>query len=197
MDMTTQVPAPPTLVVFAHPAYHRSRVQRAMLHGIVGMPSVMVHDLYEVYPDHVVEVRDEQALLTRHDLIVLQFPFYWYSCPSLTKEWLDVVWLHGFAYGQGGAALAGRTLMVAISTGGQIDAYGPGGMNRYAMAEFLRPFERTAALCGMHWAPPFVVHGAALLGPGDLDAAGRAYRDHLDTVRAGLAGAGDPDSAFG
>ena len=47
---------------------------------------------------------EEQQRLADHDLIVLQFPLYWYTGPALLKEWLDLVWLQGFAYGESGGA---------------------------------------------------------------------------------------------
>jgi glutathione-regulated potassium-efflux system ancillary protein KefG len=138
-------------------------------------PSARLHDLYEAYPDYLIDVPAEQARLLAHDTIVLQFPLYWYSSPALLKEWLDLVWLHGFAYGEEGRALSGKTLACACSTGGSDAAYGPFGHNRFSIEEFLRPFEATANLCGMTWAEPFVMHGAALLEEADLKRAGKDY----------------------
>ena len=89
-----------TLVVFVHPALHRSRVNAALARGIQDLPSLTFHDLYAAYPRHLIDVDREQALLLQHDVIVWQHPFYWYSCPSLLKEWQDVVLEHGFAYGE-------------------------------------------------------------------------------------------------
>jgi glutathione-regulated potassium-efflux system ancillary protein KefG len=89
-----------------------------------------------------------------HDVIALQFPFYWYSMPALLKEWLDLVWLHGFAYGKTGHALRGKRLFVATTTGGGQRALSPEGGNRFTMDEFLRPLEQTAYLCGMVWESP-------------------------------------------
>lgn len=147
------------LLLFAHPAYHKSRVNRYLLAAAKKVEGVYIHDLYEEYPDFHIDVAREQALLLEHDLIVFQHPFYWYSCPALLKEWLDLVLQHGFAFGDEATALRGKWLLTATTTGGRAHVYQRGGMNHYTMREFLVPFERTASLCGMHYLPPFIVHG--------------------------------------
>jgi glutathione-regulated potassium-efflux system ancillary protein KefG len=68
--------APKVLLLFAHPALERSRVHRRLLAEAVSMDGVTVHDLYEAYPDFDVDVRREQALLSAHDVLVVQCPFY-------------------------------------------------------------------------------------------------------------------------
>jgi glutathione-regulated potassium-efflux system ancillary protein KefG len=166
-------------VVLAHPALERSRANRAMAVAAECTNEARLHDLYEAYPDYLIDVPAEQARLSAHDVIVLQFPLYWYSCPALLKEWIDLVWLHGFAYGEGGVALQGKTLACACSTGGRDVNYGPFGHNRFTMDEFLRPFEATAHLCGMRWVKPFIAHGAALLEEEDLSRTGKAYHAWL------------------
>lgn len=168
-----------TLLVFAHPALERARINPAMARAAAGLPGVTLHDLYEAYPEFTPDVGAEQALLTAHAVILLQFPLYWYSCPALLKEWLDLVWLHGFAYGRNGDRMQGKVLACAVSTGGDAAAYETDGRNRHTVAEFLRPFEATARLCGMRWVEPFAVHGAAVLDEADLMAATRRYADFV------------------
>jgi glutathione-regulated potassium-efflux system ancillary protein KefG len=152
------------LIVFAHPALERARVAPAMLKAAGALPFFPVRDLYDLYPDMTIDVLAEQVALAVSDIVVLQFPLYWYSVPALMKEWLDLVWVPGWAYGRGGSVLQGKTLACAFSAGGADNAYGPQGANRFTIAELMRPWEQTAALCGMRWTPPFVIHGA-----GDLD----------------------------
>jgi glutathione-regulated potassium-efflux system ancillary protein KefG len=172
------------LLVLAHPALERSRANRALAKAAKPLPGVTFHDLYEEYPDFVVDVDAEQARLVAHDVIALQFPFYWYSVPALLKEWLDLVWLHGFAYGKTGKALVGKRLFIATTTGGGQDLYTPEGGNRFTMDEFLRPLEQTAYLCGMTWETPFVAHSASICDDAGLAARAQAYRARI----AGLTG---------
>jgi glutathione-regulated potassium-efflux system ancillary protein KefG len=173
------------LILFAHPAPQRSRVNRALRRAVIDLPGVTFHDLYAAYPDFMIDVADEQALLRAHDVIVLQHPFYWYSAPAILKEWQDLVLQHGFAYGEGGKALAGKTLMSAISTGGHEASYDDSGMNRFAITELLRPFEQTARLCGMNWLPPFIVHGTHAIEEEAISLSAEAYRQLIGELREG------------
>lgn len=170
------------LLVLAHPALERSRANRALAKAAKGLSGVTFKDLYETYPDFVIDIESEQAALTAHDVIALQFPLYWYSTPALMKEWLDLVWLHGFAYGEGGEALRGKTLFVACTTGASAKAYHAHGYNRFSMDEFLRPLEQTAHLCGMVWETPFVVHGAAVKDDAALKAEAERYRARVSSL---------------
>jgi len=156
------------LVLFAHPVYERSRVNRRLYEAIKELPGVTAHDLYESYPTLVLDVDHEQRLLLEHDVVVFQHPFYWYSVPAILKEWQDLVLEHGWAYGAGGTHLRGKLTLNAISTGGPEHAYAKGGYNRYTVRELLAPWDQTAHLCGMRFLGPFTLH-AALKVSGDDD----------------------------
>jgi glutathione-regulated potassium-efflux system ancillary protein KefG len=171
------------LILFAHPAPHRSRVNRAMRRAVADLSGVTFHDLYGAYPDFMIDVAREQTLLRSHDVIILQHPFYWYSAPAIVKEWQDLVLQHGFAYGAEGTALSGKALMSAITTGGREDSYGDAGMNRFAMCDLLRPFEQTAKLCGMRWLPPFIVHGTHVIEDAGIARSAQAYQELIRALR--------------
>ena len=172
------------LLVVAHPALHRSRANAALLEAAQARPDVTIHDLYQNYADFLIDVEAEQQRLLDHQLIILQFPMYWYSAPALLKEWLDMVWLHGFAHGQKGTRLQGKTMLAAVTAGGDAGAYRPGGINRFSMAEFLRPLEATAHLCGLTWAEPFIVHDSIQLTEASRREATRSYAARLDEAIA-------------
>ena len=147
------------LILFAHPALQKSRINRPLLEAVQGADGITVRDLYEAYPNFLIDVAREQELLVAHDIVVFQHPFYWYSVPAILKEWQDLVLEYGFAYGAEGTALHGKRLLSAITTGGSEKAYQPEGINRFRVAELLLPIAQTAHLCGMTYLPPFVVHG--------------------------------------
>lgn len=175
------------LVLFAHPAVRRSRVNRRLAEAIRDLEGVTLHDLYEAYPDCTIDVEREQELLVDHDVLVMQHPFYWYSAPSLVKEWVDLVLEHGFAYGRDGHALEGKRWLEAITTGGRAQTYERGGMNLYTVEEFLRPFEATAHLCGMTWLPPFVLHATHTADAAGIARSCMTYRKRLEEIRDGAA----------
>ncbi len=170
---------PRILVIYAHPAPRRSRANKPLARMLAGLPGVALHDLYWHYPEFDIDVRAEQQALEAADLVVLQFPVQWYATPSLLKEWLDVVLEMGWAYGPGGTALRGKHMLVLATTGGRAHAYSRDGIHGHAFDLFLLPLQQTAALCGMHWLPPHVLHDADDASPEVLDA-------HLEQVRASL-----------
>jgi glutathione-regulated potassium-efflux system ancillary protein KefG len=164
------------LILFAHPAVEKSRINRRLAEAVESLPEVTFHDLYEAYPDFAVDVRREQELLLEHDVVLLQHPFFWYSVPPLLKQWMDLVLEHGWAYGSEGEALAGKQALSAISTGAREDAYCRDGHNRYTMRELLAPVAQTFALCGMDYFPPFVVHGALGMSLPEIEGHAQDYR---------------------
>jgi len=147
------------LILFAHPALEKSRVNRILVEGMDKMEGITFHDLYEAYPEFDIDVHKEQKLLEDHDIIVFHHPFYWYSTPAIIKEYLDLVLEHGWAYGSDGNALKGKWLMNITTTGGQEKAYCEIGSNRFTVRQLLAPMEQTACLCKMTFLPPFVIHG--------------------------------------
>ncbi|WP_299506753.1 NAD(P)H-dependent oxidoreductase [uncultured Roseobacter sp.] len=148
------------IVYYAHPGQTFSRANSAMAGKARELDGVTFVDLYAEYPRHDIDVGKEQARLLAHDVIVFQFPLYWYSTPSLLKEWQDLVLQHGFAYGHGGDKLAGKTLLLAITAGGSAEAYTKDGYQQHPMRAFLTPLKQTAGLCQMHFTLPYVLFSA-------------------------------------
>jgi glutathione-regulated potassium-efflux system ancillary protein KefG len=170
------------LILFAHPALHRSRVNRHLIEAAQSVPGVTIHDLYEMYPDSFIDVEREQKLLREHDAVVWQHPFFWYSSPAILKEWQDLVLELGFAYGEGGTALVGKRALTAITTGGPADSYDRTGFNRFTVRELLRPFEQTATLCGMEYLDPFIVHATHQLSDREITEAAERYRARIEEL---------------
>jgi glutathione-regulated potassium-efflux system ancillary protein KefG len=142
--------------------------------------------MYDLYPDFHIDMKTEQEYLVEHDIIIWQHPMYWYSSPSLLKEWIDIVLTHGFAYGKKGRALEGKKVMSAITVGGRRDIYHEDGARKYRIPQILVPFERTATLCNMDYLPPFVVHGTHLLEAGGIGHAAEHYRRVIMAMRDDL-----------
>ncbi|MDX1647130.1 MAG: NAD(P)H-dependent oxidoreductase [Longimicrobiales bacterium] len=173
------------LVLFAHPALEHSRVHRGLLRELPSDPGLTFHDLYEAYPRLDIDVEREQALLTEHDVVAFQHPFYWYSTPPILKQWQDLVLEHGWAYGSEGDALAGKSFISLISAGGGEAAYCSAGYNRFTVRQLLAPVEQTAELCGMDFLPPFVVFGTHRLDETRIADQARRYRRLLEALLAG------------
>lgn len=147
------------LILFAHPLFEKSNANMAMVQHIPVSENITFHDLYEEYPDFDIDVKREQELLSKHDIIIWHHPMYWYSCPPLMKQWIDMVLEHGWAYGKKGLALKDKIIFQAITTGGNKENYCETGRDRYSIPDLLEPFNQTAKVCNMEYLPPFVVHG--------------------------------------
>lgn len=173
------------LILFAHPALQKSRVNRVLITTVRDLPGVTFNDLYEAYPEFDIDVKHEQELLIRHDIVVFQHPLFWYSTPAIMKEWLDLVLEHGWAYGHEGTALRGKKFLSAITTGGGEKAYRRGGFSSFTLRELLAPLEQTANLCGMDYLPPFVVHGTHLMTEDEIHAHAWDYHRTIEALRDG------------
>lgn len=170
------------LVLFSHPMLEKSVTQIELIKNIKELHGITFHDLYQLYPDFDIDVEREQRLLLNHDIIIWQFPFYWYSCPPLLKQWIDLVLEHGWAYGKEGNNLKGKWIFNAISTGGPQFGYQEGGFNKYSLHQFLAPLEQTATLCKMIYLPPFVMHGTHRANDNDR----KIYSDLYKQILIGL-----------
>lgn len=170
------------LLLYCHPSPHKSRYNRRLQETARKVPGLQIRDLYELYPDmHVDEVAEQKAL-TDADVLVIQFPIYWFSAPALLKEWMDVVLQNGFAYGEGGTALKGKKTMLAVSTGAPESAYLPGATHGAKIESFLLPFRMTAEFCGMQVGPPFVTHCARSMDYDDINARADAFIEAIQQL---------------
>jgi glutathione-regulated potassium-efflux system ancillary protein KefF len=171
------------LLIFAHPYPDKSRANRALLEAARSVDGLEVRSLYDLYPNFDIDVASEQEALTRASVVIWQHPTHWYAPPSLLKHWFDKVLLRGWAYGDGGNALRRKRCLWVTTTGGEPDAYGPGGMHRLPFHDFVPPVEQTARFCQMSWEPPLIVHGAQRLSDDELAAAGQDYRRRLEQLQ--------------
>jgi len=151
---------PQVLLYYAHPGHRFSQVNRALWAAANRVDGIERVDLYAEYPRFNIDIDREQARIVDADVIVFQYPLFWYATPALLKEWLDLVLEHGFAYGAGGTALKGKTLLTALSTAGSEEAYTTEGYQNFDLRTFLTPMEQTARLCKMRFLAPYVLHGA-------------------------------------
>ena len=172
------------LVYYAHPGHRHSNANRAMVEQARGVDGISFVDLYAEYPRFEINIDREQGRLLGHDVILFQFPLFWYSTPSLVKEWEDLVLEHGFAYGKGGDRLVGKRMMLAVTAAGPREAYTEPGYQHYPLRTFLTPLEQTATLCHMHFSPPYVLYASLRAADdGRIVAHALGYRRLLEAVR--------------
>jgi glutathione-regulated potassium-efflux system ancillary protein KefG len=173
------------LVLLAHPALHRSRVNARVAAALRALPGVTVHDLYDAYPDLHIDIPAEQARVAGHGALVWLHPVYWYSTPAILKEWQDEVLAFNWAYGPDGGALRGKRFGSVVSTGGRAEAYAPAGLNRYPLRDLLRPAEATAHLCGLRYTPPFAIQGTHRLADAEIQHHAAQAARYVEALRDG------------
>ena len=179
------VPKNKIVILVFHPVLHKSRVNRVLLDAVEGLEGVNIRYMYDLYPDYQIDIKAEQEVLLNHDIIVWQHPLYWYSSPSLLKEWIDLVLEHGFAYGKAGRALEGKSVLTATTSGGRRDTYGSEQGVKYSIRHLLAPFEQTVDLCRMRYLPPFVTHGTHMLRMDQISMAAEDYLRIIEGLRDG------------
>ena len=141
------------LLIVAHPNIEGSIGNKTIIENFKALhKDVEIDELYKLYPDFKIDVKKEQEKLVKADVIVLQFPFFWYNAPALLRQWFEVVLAHGFAYGSTGKALAGKKLILSFTTGSPVDAYKEGGIQNYTLDDLTKGFHQLANLCSMKWA---------------------------------------------
>jgi glutathione-regulated potassium-efflux system ancillary protein KefG len=170
------------LILFAHPALQKSRINKLLIKGLSEIDGVTFHDLYQEYPEFDIDVEKEKQLLEEHDVIVFHHPFFWYNTPAMLKEWQDLVLEHGWAYGSKGTALKDKIFFNVLTSGGRRESYNGTGFVRFTLRELLAPIEQTANLCRMIYLPPFAVQGTHSITPEQVE----EYRDKYNLLLASL-----------
>ncbi|CAM9695558.1 unnamed protein product [Lampetra fluviatilis] len=79
------------------------------------------------------DIVNEQKKVQDADLVIFQFPLYWFSMPAIMKGWMDRVLTRGFAYGfpqfYESGPFTKKKALISITTGGMESMYGPTGVN--------------------------------------------------------------------
>ncbi|QJB29795.1 NAD(P)H-dependent oxidoreductase [Chitinophaga oryzae] len=115
------------------------------------------------------DISTEQEKIKWADVILLQFPLWWFGMPAILKGWIDRTFTNGFGYGTGGrygnGTLKGKKVMLMITTGATAEQLGPHGIHG-AIEDLMFPVHH-----GVFWyagaasLPPFVVNSANQVSP--------------------------------
>ncbi|MDR3630303.1 MAG: NAD(P)H-dependent oxidoreductase [Desulfocapsaceae bacterium] len=113
------------------------------------------------------EIEGEQLKIEWCDLMIWQFPLWWFGLPAVMKGWVDRVFAMGRTYGNGrfyeSGVFRGKKAMLSLTTGGPREAYLPGGFNG-AIDGILRPIQRgMLEFVGFSVLQPHIIYGPAHL----------------------------------
>ncbi|WP_249998474.1 NAD(P)H-dependent oxidoreductase [Actinoplanes sp. M2I2] len=141
------------------------------------------------------DVREEQAKLAAAELLVVQFPLWWYGPPAILKGWIDRVLTSGFAYGDldpelglprryGDGGLVGRRALVVVTAGEDANSIGPRGVSG-DLESLLFPLTHGVFwYVGIETLDLHVVHDADALDAAGVEREVRRLRERVRTVDA-------------
>jgi len=163
-------------------------------------PDYLKQQMEETYASEVngfaPDITGEIEKVEGCDLMIWQFPLWWFSMPAILKGWVDRVFVMGRAYGAGRAyekgVFRGKRAMLSITTGGVEEAFAVqddslrvfheghgfhGDINR-----ILRPIQRgILRFTGFDVLRPNIVYGPARLTD-------EQRQQHLDAYASRLRG---------
>lgn len=130
----------------------------------------------------------EQQRLVEADIVVFQFPLFWFSIPSLLQRWIEEVWLHGFSHGSTGTALKGKKLILSFTVGAPEEVYINANGNAFDKLMFAQMF--AAGFTGMEFAG--MVHTCSVSyamrnEPGQAEVFKAKADDHVQRLTALIA----------
>lgn len=157
------------LVIYAHPHYQDSIANKALLDEFGKLvPGAEIVNLKELYPDCKIDAGKEQARLKAADMIIFQFPFWFFSYPSLLSSYLEQVFLPGFAYA-GATELKDKNLALSFTIGAPEETYQRMGPLHHTIEQFITPLIATSRFTEMIYRGA-VYTFAMMLPPGDNNA---------------------------
>lgn len=141
------------------------------------------------------EVQIEQQKLRDADLIIFQFPLWWYSVPAMLKGWFDRVFASGFGFDvkdaatglprkYGDGVLVGKRALISVSLGEGLKSIAPRGISGDLDSLLFSLTHGTLFYAGIDPLPLHIVADADDLGPDDVKAEIRRFTGRI----AGLAG---------
>jgi NAD(P)H dehydrogenase (quinone) len=132
------------------------------------------------------DIQSEIEKLKWCDLLIFNFPMYWFSVPAILKGWIDRVFVSGFCYGgkrfydQGG--LKGKKGLLAFTLGGREHMFGQNKIHG-EMQTMLRPILRgSMAYVGLSVLPPFIGWHVPYISDEDRHTLLEEYRAYLTNL---------------
>ena len=140
------------------------------------------------------DVQAEMDKLLWADVLILQFPLWWFTMPAILKGWVDRVFACGFAYGvgehserrwgdrYGEGTLAGKRAMLVVTAGGWKEHYSARGING-PIDDLLFPINHGILYYpGYDVLPPFVVYRADALDEHGFEPIAEGLRERMRTI---------------
>ncbi|XP_007231887.1 NAD(P)H dehydrogenase [quinone] 1 [Astyanax mexicanus] len=129
------------------------------------------------------DIKAEHRKVAQADLIIFQFPLYWYSFPAIMKGWIERVLTRGFAYTLQNTYDNGlckdKKALLSFTTGAPECKYEPDGINGDVNV-MLWPLQNGVLhFCGFQVLAPQIFWGPARASPSDRAAMLESWQARL------------------
>lgn len=151
-----------TLVIMAHSNPSESKINKRIKESLENEDSIIFKDIKTLYSDYNFDIKKEQEDILKVDKIVFQFPVYWFTAPSILKQWVDDVFVNDFAfnYDDDGTFealnLLGKKFQMIVSLGESEKTYKEIDVK---IEDCLSSYSHTASLLGMKEEDTFMIYG--------------------------------------
>ena len=132
------------------------------------------------------EIEQEIRKMEWCDLMLWQFPLWWFGLPGILKGWVDRVFAMGRTYGGDrlyeNGVFKGKRTMLSLTTGGPGEAYLKRGFNGDITA-ILRPVQRgMLRFVGFNVLTPHIIYGPVRMSEEQRNAALEGYARRLRQI---------------
>lgn len=140
------------------------------------------------------DVKSEQEKMLWADILILQFPLWWFSMPAIMKGWVERVFSLGFAYGvgeysatrygdrYGDGPFVGKRAMLMVTMGAMEEHFSGRGING-PIDDVLFPINHGILYYpGFEVLPPFLVYRADRLDKTGFEAIAEKLKAKMKSI---------------
>ena len=131
------------------------------------------------------DIESEIEKLEWCDLLILQFPLWWFGLPAVLKGWVDRVFAMGRTYCGGriyeDGVYRGKRVLLSLTTGGPEEGYSK-GVARGDMTAILLPIHRSMLFVGFDILAPQLVYGPVRMTDEEREQQLATYDERLQNI---------------
>jgi len=132
------------------------------------------------------DIKAELDKLDWCDVLIFQFPLWWFGLPAILKGWVDRVFAMGRIYGGGkwydNGVFKGKKALLSLTTGGPETMYSETGLNGNIQTILFPINHGILRFVGFDVLPPFIVWSPSRIGDERRQAYLEEYQQRLLTI---------------
>ncbi|MEV5407149.1 NAD(P)H-dependent oxidoreductase, partial [Streptomyces albidoflavus] len=120
------------------------------------------------------------------DLMIMNFPIFWFSTPAIMKGWIDRVFLSGSFFGgkriYDRAELSSKTVLVTATLGGREHMFGPNAVHGEIKGMMRHLLQGTLGYCGFRVIEPFFAYHVPYVSREERQLWLSKYRNYIENI---------------